>query len=217
MNVAERLDPQNAALIVVDVQNDFCHPEGAMAEGGRSVEDAVEAVSRLERLISAAREVEVPVVFVRTTHDEKTDSEAWLGRYGGSQKAGTTTCLTRSWGAELYRVKPEPGEPVITKHRYDGFANTSLDDVLESLGKRSLLFSGVTTNVCVESTLRSALNYHDYYVTLVEDCCAAYSQEEHRAAIYTVRSQFGPVLSSDDVLDQWTRKSKELSVPARAG
>lgn len=216
MDIVERLDPQNAAVIVVDVQNDFCHPEGIMAERGRSVESAVAAVSKLERLISAARETGVPVVFIRTTHDENTDSEAWVSRYGGSQRSGPPTCLTDSWGAEFYVVGPKPEEPVITKHRYDGFAGTGLHDVLKELGRRSLLLTGVATNVCVESTLRSALNYHDYYVTLIEDCCAAYSSDEHEATIHTVQSQFGPVLESDKALGIWTRKDKESDVLQKA-
>jgi ureidoacrylate peracid hydrolase len=216
VDIAKRLNPRNAVLIVIDVQNDFCHPEGAMSEMGRSVEHAIAAVSELERLISAARKAKVPVIFVRTTHDETTDSEAWLGRYG-KWTSGTKTCLTGTWGAEFYRVDPEPEEPVVVKHRYDGFAGTSLDIVLKSLGRRSLLFSGVATNVCVESTLRSALNHYDYHVTLVEDCCAAYGQEEHHATVRTVQSQFGPVLRSDEVIERWIQVDTNIGMRSSAG
>jgi len=95
----------------------------------------------------------------RTTHDESNDSVVWLNRHAAGPGEVTTqgTCRTGSWGAEFYEVAAEPGETVITKHRYSAFVGTSLDLTLRTIGVESLLFTGVATDVCVESSLRDGL------------------------------------------------------------
>lgn len=119
MDIPFRYDPAHCALVLVDVRNDFCHPDGAIARAGQDVSAAVEMVPRLVSLVDAARTAEVPVVFVRTIHEESNGSVAWLNRLATGPGAATTraTCRTCSWGAEFYKVTPElPDEPVITKH-----------------------------------------------------------------------------------------------------
>ncbi|WP_250445520.1 cysteine hydrolase family protein [Actinotalea sp. C106] len=205
-----RFAPGRAALVVVDVQNDFCDPEGVCGQRGSDTSAAVEMVPRLQALIEDARAAGVMVVFIQTTHDELTDSPAWLARRGdpeaGAPPAGST-CYTGSWGAEFYQVAPAPGEPVVIKHRYSAFAGTDLDLVLRVAGIESLMFTGVATNVCVESTLRDGL-FLDYHVTLVEDCAASYEAEHHRTTVETVDKYFGVVASSEEISSTWSALSK---------
>ena len=200
-----RTAPGTTALVVVDVQNDFCDPAGVLAAAGTDTSAAVAMVPTLERLLAAARAAGVLVVFVRTTHDETTDTPVWLSRRvvdGEPAASGSSTCRPGSWGAESYRVAPGPGEPVVVKHRYSGFTGTDLDAVLRGAGTTALLLTGVSTDVCVESTLRDGL-FHEYHVTLVEDCCAAYDPAAHAASVATVGRHFGAVTTSGELTRVW--------------
>jgi nicotinamidase-related amidase len=205
-----RFAPGTAAVVVVDVQNDFCDPAGACAQRGSDVAGAVAMVPRLERFLDAARAAGVLVVFVQTTHDATTNSPAWLARRGDPVPGAPTpvaTCATGTWGAEFYRVAPQPGEPVVVKHRYSAFAGTNLDVVLRSAGVDSLLLTGVSTNVCVESTLRDGL-FAEYRVTLVEDCAASFEAEAHAATVANVEQYFGVVATSEEIGATWSALSR---------
>ena len=94
----------------------------------------------------------------------------------------------------------------MTKHRFDAFFRTDLDLILRTNGRRSLIFCGVATNVCVESAVRSAF-VRDYYVVLLEDCTAARTPELHAASLETVRTSYGVVESADAIERIWKEKS----------
>jgi len=206
-----RYDPAHTALIIVDVQNDFCSPQGSLATlAGSDVSAAVEMVPRLVGLIDAARRAGMPVIFIQTIHDETNDTPQWLGRHSGEPdgdvRAGIT-CRTGSWGAEFYDVAPLPGEIVVNKYRYSAFAGTNLQIVLKTLGVESLLFTGVATEVCVESSLRDGL-FAEYYVSLVEDCAASYSVEAHDASVRGVARNFGTVVTSEYLASIWGQTAR---------
>ncbi len=204
----DRHIPGRAALAVIDVQNDFCAADGSLPKGYQfDLQYVEQMVPRLQRLIAGARSAGMPVVFVRTVHDESNDSPAWLGRLGdgdGSERAGVT-CRTGTWGAEFFGVGPEPGDHIVTKHRFSAFVGTNLAITLTSLGVRSVLFTGVATEVCVESSLRDGL-FHEFYVTLVEDCAASYSKYAHDASVEVVGKHFGLVTTSDHLIDRWAKR-----------
>jgi ureidoacrylate peracid hydrolase len=199
-----RYDPAHAALIVVDVQNDFCHPEGSLGKIGSDTSAAVAMVPRLLKLIDEARAASMPVIFIQTIHDETNDSPQWLNRHSDdpdNTRSGIT-CRTGSWGGEFYEVAPLADENVVIKYRYSAFIGTNLDIVLTTLGVRSLIFTGVATEVCVESSVRDGL-FAEYYVTLVEDCAASYSQEAHDASVRVVGKNFGTVVTSEQLASIW--------------
>lgn len=201
MKLKERLDPSISALIVVDIQNDFCHPQG---KRGNELSEIDSLVDRLSSFIEASREQGIPIIFIRTEHDKTVDSEAWLGRLGKNIDPDTyvPNCQPGSWGAEFYRLQPAEKDIVITKNKYSAFVGTNLHQVLQALKRRSLLFTGVATNICVESSLRDAVS-HDYYATLVEDCCGTFSLEEHQSTIRNVEKQYGYVTASEEVYGFW--------------
>lgn len=199
-----RYDPAIAALIVIDIQNDFCSPHGSLARLGHDTLAAQAMLPRLQYLLVAARAANVPAVFVKTIHDESTDSPQWLGRLGdglGTERTGLT-CRSETWGSEFYEVAPKEGDGVVTKNRFSAFVGTNLDMLLRTRGIRSLLFTGVTTETCVESTLRDGL-FHEYYVSLVEDCAASYSPEAHAASVRTIAANFGTITQSQDLVQLW--------------
>lgn len=201
MDMVEEVRPDQSLLLVVDVQNDFCHDDGAFGRAGLEMLGIQAAVERLSLFIDAARRVGVPVVFVKTHHDHWTNTPRWLTR--GIRAGGRPEiCATGSWGAEFFRVKPEADECVVVKHRYSAFLNTRLPVVLSALGKQTLLVAGVSTNVCVETTVRDAF-MRDFDVVLLEDCAGAPTKAEHESAVHNVRTYFGRVLDSLTVAKGW--------------
>lgn len=200
-SLKERCDPRLAALLVVDVQNDFVSPQGSAGKRGEDVGSAMAAVPNLIRLIDEARRVGLTTVYVRTTHSEWTDTPSWI--YRSSQKSGLSTCREGTWGAEFYDgIAPLPSERIVVKHRYSAFINTDLNTVLKARHIESVLVSGVATNVCVETTARDAYMY-DYYVTLVDDCSAAYDAKLHLNTLENIRRHFGLVASSSAIVEAW--------------
>jgi ureidoacrylate peracid hydrolase len=163
-------------------------------------------VARLGRFLDSARRVSVPVVFVQNIHDATSDTAAWVARHLDSDRE--QSCQIDTWGAEFYEVGPQPGDHHVVKHRYDAFTRTNLEELLRGLGRSSLLFAGVTTSICVESSLRAAV-CRDFLGTLVEDCSGAYSEAAHQRAIDGVALGFGIVARSDEIRDAWTDQLRQ--------
>lgn len=208
MDPPHRFTAASAAVVAIDIQNDFCDQRGLQAEQGKDVARVQSAVDRTAVLLAGARAAGVPVVLVRTTHSPATDTAEWLGRYPDPTRR--QSCAEGTWGADPYRIEPQPGDVVVEKHRYNAFTRTPLDETLTDMGRRSLLFCGVTSNTCVETTLRDAV-CRDYLVTLVEDCCGAYSAEAHARAVGSVVAGFGIVARSAEILSAWA------AAPAMSG
>jgi ureidoacrylate peracid hydrolase len=198
----DRCDPRYAALIVVDVQNDFVSPEGSAGKRGDDVGAAMAMIPNLTGLIDQALKVGFTVVYIRTTHSDWTDTASWI--YRTSQKSGLNTCREGTWGAEFYDgIAPLPSERVVIKHRYSAFINTDLNTVLKARGIQSILVCGVATNVCVETTARDGYMY-DYYVTMIDDCSAAYDAKLHMSTLENIRRHFGLVASSHQIIESWS-------------
>ena len=201
-SLKDRCDPRYAALIVVDVQNDFVSLEGSAGKRGDDVGAAMAMIPNLTRLIDQARKVGLTIVYIRTTHSDWTDTPSWI--YRTSQKSGLSTCREGTWGAEFYdSIAPLPSERVVIKHRYSAFINTDLNTVLKARGIQSVLVCGVATNVCVETTARDGYMY-DYYVTMIDDCSAAYDAKLHMGTLENMRRHFGLVASADQIIETWS-------------
>ncbi len=195
---------RRTALVVIDMQNDYCHPDGSFGRRGATLTPPLAStVENLRRLASAARETGVPVIFIRTGHGPWSDSPTWLGRLRGIPGVDKLpVCAEGTWGAEFYGLDPAPGDRVVTKHRYSAFVNTQLPLYLRSLEVRTLVCCGVVTNVCVESTAREAF-MNDFHVVTVSDACSATSTEEHEGALFNLDRYFGRVETTDAILACW--------------
>ena len=190
--------PKHTALVVIDVQNDFCHPDGWAGTHGMDVSGMPALIERIEALVAAARQTGVHVVFVKLVGDASTDSPSWLG--ANNQRGDV--CRSGTWGAEFMHADPLPDEPVIAKSRYGAFTNTELDAILKGWAIDTIVFAGVSTNVCVESTLREAF-MRDYHVAVASDCVSAYRQAAHDATLATVAYNFGRVAPSAELIAEW--------------
>lgn len=207
--LAEKVAPAHAALIVIDYQNDFCADGGQLGREGFDLSAAQALADRLPPLLSAARAAGVLVVFVRNEYSSAKNlylSDAFLEQASRARAGSYTTraiCPAGSWAADFYRdVRPEAGEPVVTKHRFDAFYNTDLDIILRAHGVRTVVFTGVATNVCVDTTAREAF-MRDYYVVFVADGTAAYDQQDHEATLRNIDRFFGQVVRIADVQSIW--------------
>lgn len=197
------LGQTRCALMLVDVQNEFCHPEGAFGQKGVDLSAIGRMMPPLRALVASAREKAVPVVFIRNTEDEGTDSPAWKLRPDAREdSANEGVCRRGTWGAELYEFEPRPGELVLEKHRFSAFVNTHLDQTLKSRGIETLVLSGVASNVCVETTARHAIML-DYHVVVAEDACANWHPDLHAAAMKNLRLFVGKVADAAEIIELW--------------
>ena len=204
-----KITPAHTALLVIDMQNDFCASGGLVSRDGRDLSQAQQMARRLPGLITAARSSGALVVFVRclyTSEHNRYLSDVWLEQAARERKGGYTripVCRDGAWEGDWYEdIRPASGDLVVTKHRYDAFQGTDLDLVLRSHGVRTVLLTGVVTNVCVETTARAAF-VRDYYVAVVSDGCAAYVREDHEQTLSNIRRFFGVTPSIGDICEAW--------------
>lgn len=194
-------DVRCAALLIIDVQNDFCHEDGQVAARNPDAVSVQRVVPVIERLIGQARQAGVPVIFIRTTHSAATSSEVWANRT--ERHRGKPDLVQEgAWGAQFYKLVPQEGDIIVEKHRYSAFSGTELDATLRALGRKSLVITGVATNVCVESTAREGFG-REFHVTLVEDGCAAYDRELELATFRNIERSFGKVVDSAHIIRAW--------------
>lgn len=197
------LDPRHSAVLVIDVQNDFCSPTGAMAKvRGVDVSPVLQRIDNVNSLIAAARDAAVPVLWIReifvpdrmTRHQKRMHCD----------QDGVWMLVPNTHGADWYEglIERHPEEPVVTKWHYDAYSDTELDLMLRARAIETVVLAGFTTNVCVETTARHAA-MKGYDVVVASDCTAAYDEEEHLAALNNIRRYFGFVQDRHAITAHW--------------
>ena len=193
-SLTKRIVPQHTALVVIDVQNDFCDPIDYPA--------ARPMLPCLKRLLSAARAAGVKVIYTQSIMSERTNTPVWLSPYA-TRPLRHFLCVEGTPGAEFHpETKPEPRDPVVVKHRYSAFIGTDFEFLLRAHRMTSLVFTGVSTNGCVESSVRDAFQ-RDYWTVTVSDCTAAATPELHEGALRSIAWNFGLVASSEEIIQIW--------------
>ena len=205
-SLADKCSPSVAALVIVDMVNDFVHPRGLTAtRSGRSVKAGRAAIEPIRRLAESARTVGVPVVHVQhsTLPGGASHSGPWLDARGRATHSSLDICTDGTWGRRVVdELEPRDGDAVVKKHRYSGFAGTDLDRLLRERGRETIVVCGVSTNVCVESTARQGFDL-DYYVVIPEDACASWNARLHEATLETARHRYAVVCLSSEVISIW--------------
>jgi nicotinamidase-related amidase len=210
-------DIAKSALIIVDMQNDFVHPDGGFAHRARENPEAridmpflMGTIPYVKRLADAFRKAQRPVVYI--AHVLKPDySDAqfpwWRGTRGalGALGANRTFLIEGSWGAQIVdELKPKEGEHLVVKKGFGGFANTPLDTILRNLGVTTCVVTGVTTCVCVSTTIRGGVE-HNYRMILVKDAVAEVHRDTHEAELKTMARIFADVKTTDEVVEMLAR------------
>ena len=205
----DRIDPAHTAVLVVDIQNDFCAPDGYIDRKFGCDAAANEALAaRNVALTDAARTAGSLIVWIQAIYDPVYLSAPMLMK--GGSAGNEVRCVDGSWGADFYNVAPKEGDLVIRKHRYSAFSGTALDNLLRRNGIRTTVITGVSTNICVESTLREAFNL-GYYVVIPRDCVAGNNPALHEATLQNVEFLIGDVTSSSDLMDRWSDPEQEVA------
>lgn len=189
------------ALVVVDLQNAFCHPEGSFVRRGLAIEGIDEVVARCRALVALAREQGWLVVFTRLAYrPDYTDAGLLVARSPAIRELGGY--VEGSFDAALVEAVGAPpssqGALDVRKTRYDPFCGTPLEAELRARGVGDLVVCGVTTNVCVESTVRHAHDL-DLPVRVVEDAVASYDRALHEASLATMGRHFATRVTLADL------------------
>ncbi|MDJ0733174.1 MAG: cysteine hydrolase family protein [Nostocaceae cyanobacterium] len=209
-----RLDLAKTAILVIDMQNDFCHPDGWLSHIGVDVNPARQPIEPLQKLLPRLREKGVPVIWVnwgnrpdllnisaglRHVYNPTGDG---VGLGDPLPKNGAKVLTKDSWAAAVVdELKQEPEDICVDKYRMSGFWDTPLDSILRNLGKTTLLFAGVNADQCVMCTLQDA-NFLGYDCILVKECSATTSPEYcWQATLYNLKQCFGFVTDLETVLE----------------
>jgi nicotinamidase-related amidase len=208
----ELVDPRHTALIVVDMQRDFCIPGGAFDELGIDISMYPPMVPRLVRLVEGARAAGVPIVYIQMTQlpNRAIESPAQirfnLRMHLANLGDGVEPLRYTADGSEgqmiIEELTPSPGDLIVKKYRSSGFWGTNLDMLLRSNAIQSVVMTGCTTEGCVESTARDAL-FNDYYVVIAEDCVASDDRAQHDASLLLMRHRFD-IASADEIIGVWS-------------
>jgi ureidoacrylate peracid hydrolase len=213
-------DVTSTAVLVVDMQNDCVSPDGLFAHGGIDISPIQAVVKPIAQVLAAARRTGLKVVYLRMGYQpDLSDTGAPDGpnwsKVHGPIGVGETVVLPDgstgrflirdTWGTEIIdELAPDRDDPIVYKTRYSGFFNTELHQVLQEFGIRTLIFTGCTTSVCVESTLRDAF-FRDYHCILLDDCVGepvghGMARSNHDATLLVVSVCFGWVARSDALI-----------------
>jgi ureidoacrylate peracid hydrolase len=201
----QQVDPRHTAVLIVDMQKDFCTPGFGAERAGRDLGAANRAIPHISRLLAGARASGAVVAHVGfwTLPDSGSDSDTWLWKRRGATVSSPTLCIADSEGARFIdELAPVPGELQIRKHRYSAFTATNLDLLLRAHDVRTIIVTGVSTNVCVETTFRAGFEL-GYAVVVPPETCASWDQDLHEAALSNVRHRFGVTPPLDDILRIW--------------
>ena len=204
VTLGETVDPGHTALIIVDVQNDFVYGKGNLSSPPGKANPCEEILSPLNMFIDKCRKIGVPVIYTYTVHAGDLDLPPYKARMVRRETA--PVCMRGSKGAEFPDKlnKPLAHEPIVTKHGFDAFADGNLHTLLQNRAIKSLIFSGIDSAVCVDTTLRHGFHL-GYYVVMAHDLCASPQSSRHECAMKLVESQYGFVTTSKEIMQIWDK------------
>jgi len=186
-----RLDPDSTAVVVVDMQNGFCHPDGSLYAPGSEA-----AIEPCAELVDRANEAGTTVVFTRDVHPPEQFEDAHY--YDEFERWGEHV-LEDSWEARLVdELDPDDADLVVEKHTYDAFYQTELEGWLDARGIDDLVIVGTLANVCVLHTASSA-GVRDYRPILLEDAVGAIEDDHREYALEHAEFLFGEVTTREDI------------------
>ena len=206
-SLEEKVAPGNAAILVIDMQNDFTQPGGFCDKLGIDISPMIELGHRLERFLNIAREQNIMIVHIHAIYDKKYMSAPMHERLYRHKidpycQSGTDGVLPHPG------LEPNSNEPIIIKHRFDAFYDTELDIVLKTAGIKSIIATGVATQACVDSTCRHAY-FKGYYVVSPSNLTGGANRKQLEAVNQTMDQAFGITTTDQEIIDAWEKMGSE--------
>lgn len=213
------IDVTKTAVIVVDMQNDFGSKGGMFDRAGLDISMVQRAVGPTAKVLTSARQAGLKIVYLKMgfrpdlsdlgvpdSPNRVRHLRMGVGETVRAPDGTESRILIRdTWNTDIVAdLKPQDSDSVVYKHRFSGFFQTDLDEILKSLGIKCLVFTGCTTSVCVESTVRDAM-FRDYSCLLLADCMGepigySLARSNHEASLLVIRMLFGWVSDSDEFI-----------------
>jgi nicotinamidase-related amidase len=207
--VGKEPEIDKSGLIIVDMQNDFLHRDGNFSHIAREHPEVnidmpflIGTIPNVKRLADAFRAAGRPVVYLaHVLKPDYSDAAFPYWRVGIEPASGNRThCVESTWGAQIIDdLKPQEGEHLVAKKGFGGFSNTPLDTILRNMGVTTCVVSGVTTCVCVSTTIRGGVEYN-YRMILVSDAVAEVDRVTHEAELTTMARIFADVKTTGEVI-----------------
>lgn len=222
------IEPTKTAVLVVDMQNDFGSKGGMFDRAGLNISMIEATVHPTSRVLEAARNNGIQIVYLKMGFrpdlsdlgNADSPNRTRHMHFGVGQKMSAPDgtegrmLIRDTWNTDIVpELKPKNIDTVIYKHRFSGFYETELDDVLKRLGVKYLIITGCTTSVCVESTVRDAM-FRDYSCLLLDDCMGEpigndLPRSNHEASLLTMQTLFGWVSNSEEFLKALALRTTE--------
>ena len=163
-----KLNPRETALIIIDMQVDFCSPNGLSAQRGKGIEQITKLISSLNLFHKKMKQIGVVTIFTQMVINENSLINLSLQK---KEKGVVKVCQEGTQGVEFYGINPEVDDIVIKKERYDSFSGTGLKNILSEKNIKNILITGVRADICVDATAKRAVA-EDYDVFILEDLIA---------------------------------------------
>jgi ureidoacrylate peracid hydrolase len=223
-------DPARTGVIVVDMENDFAAKGGMFDRAGIDISEAQKAIAPIATVLAAARQARMKIVYLKMGYRPdlsdlgEADSvnrtrhlKLLVGQNIQAPNGRESRVLIRdTWDTDIVpELKPEPDDVVIYKTRFSGFYNTDLDATLKKFGIKYLIVTGVTTSICVESTVRDAM-FRDYLCVLLRDCMSEpighdLQRTNHEASLLNAEALLGWVSDSEQFMKALSVKSAKAN------
>jgi nicotinamidase-related amidase len=204
-----KLDKANTALLVIDMQNEFVE-KGAHYT---AYPTSIDIIPNIDRILSLAREHKMPVIWTQSDHSFPYGG-LMLKKYPPIAQEKVLWRNTRSFEIFTNMTQPLANEYRVVKHKYDAFFGTDLDLILRNLKIESLVITGIATDVCCESTARSAF-FREYQVAFISDATSTFDPEAHKATLKVINLFFGRVMTTDEVVRELTASIPIAAAPIR--
>ena len=195
----------NPALLVIDMQNGFVSKGGSYDLMGLNISKYRDVVPSLKQLIGFCRKVKIPIFYSQAVREESgidllTRSHRILPKSREERIKRRPICIRGSWDAEIVEeLKPNFDDHVVIKRRDSVFQDTEVEVWLRSLGIDSIIFAGIDTSICVESSLRDAFN-HGYDIILISDATASNNLNHYNSTLDNIRNYYGLVMNLDEFI-----------------
>jgi len=195
----------NPALLVIDMQNGFVSRGGSYDLMGLNISKYSDVVPSLKQLIGFCRKVKIPIFYSQAVREESgidllTRSHRILPKSREERIKRRPICIRGSWDAEIVEeLKPNFDDHVVIKRRDSVFQDTEVEVWLRSLGIDSIIFAGIDTSICVESSLRDAFN-HGYDIILISDATSSNNLNHYNSTLDNIRNYYGLVMNLDEFI-----------------